>query len=154
MVYQAVIEKGEHNYSAFVPDVPGATGAGATRETALASLAQGLALTLHDLSERGLAQPQPSERDALDLSNYDPEEPYELVEVEPAPINPVSLEIERAIASAGLSEAEVARRMGTSRAAMTRITDPFYWGQSLNTLSKLAQALDAQLRVHLEPKAA
>jgi antitoxin HicB len=154
MVYPAVIEKGERNYSAFAPDVPGATGVGTTREATLASLAQGLALVLQDLSERGLTHPQPTKRDALDLSDDDPEEPYELAEVAPAPINPVSLEIERAIDAAGLSEAEVARRMGTSRAAMTRITDPFYWGQSLNTLNKLAKALNAELSVHLEPKTA
>jgi hypothetical protein len=33
-----------------------------------------------------------------------------------------------------LSEAEAARRMGTSRAALTRITDPFYWGHSFSML--------------------
>lgn len=147
MKYPVVIEKGAGNYGAFAPDIPGAVGLGDSREEVLASVAQGLALQLLDLAERGLAPPQPSDPEALDLSDFEPEETFEVVMQGPAPMNSVSLLIERAIAEAGLSEAEVARRAGTSRAAMTRVTDPFYWGHSLATLNKIAAALGKRLEV-------
>jgi predicted RNase H-like HicB family nuclease len=154
MKYSVVVERGARSYGAFAPDIPGAVGLGDSREEALASVAQSLALQLLDLAERGLEPPPPSDPAALELSAFEPEEPFEIVVIEPAPTNPVSLEIERAIRETGLSEADVARRMGTSRAAMTRITDPFYWGHSLRTLTKLAKALDAELEIQLKPKAA
>jgi antitoxin HicB len=150
MKYPVVIEKGARNYGAFAPDVPGAVGLGDSREEALESVARGMALHLLDLAERGQEPPRPSEVSTLDLSEYEPEEPYEVVMCAVAPVNPVSLRIERAIAQAGLSEAEVARRAGTSRAAMTRITDPFYWGHSLATLNKIAEALGKRLEVEFK----
>lgn len=150
MTYLAILEKGEHNYSAFVPDVSGAVGVGATREKTLRSVAEGLVLMLHDLAERGMNAPTPTPREHLDAAVYEAEEPYEIVEVAPTAMNPVSLEIERAIAATGLSEAEVARRMGTSRAAMSRITNPFYFGHSLNTLRRLAEALGMELEVNFQ----
>lgn len=153
MNYPVVVEQGVGNYGAFAPDIPGAVGVGDSREEVLESVAQGMALQLLDLAERGLEAPQPSDPSTLDLSEFEPEEPFEVVMQEPAPMNPVSLLIERAIAEAGLSEAEVARRAGTSRAAMTRITDPFYWGHSLSTLNKIAAALGKRLEVDFKTAA-
>jgi antitoxin HicB len=148
--YLGVIERAPGNYSGFVPDVPGAVGIGDSRETALSSLSQGLALALHDLCERGLPIPAPSDRAALDLSRYEPAEPYEMVTVAPAMLNPVSLEIEKAIESAGLTRAELGRRMGVPRSVVSRITDPFYFGHSVNTLNRVARALSLKVSVRFD----
>jgi antitoxin HicB len=150
--YWAVVEGEGDNYGAFVPDVSGAVGAGDTLEQAVASLAESLATQLEDLRERGLELPAPTPKDQLDLSEFKPEEPYQVVEVTPAPMNPVSLAIERALERSGTNKAELARRMGIPRSNATRITDPFYWGHSSDTLRKVAQALHAEMRVTFEPR--
>lgn len=150
--YWAVVEGEGDNYGAFVPDVPGAVGAGDTLEQAVASLAQSLAIQLEDLRERGVEAPAPSSEDRLDPSEFEPEEPYQLVRLAPAPMNPVSLAIEQALKRSGIRKADLARRMGIPRANATRITDPFYWGHSSDTLRKVAQALSADMRVTFEPR--
>jgi antitoxin HicB len=47
------------------------------------------------------------------------------------------------------SKAEMARRMGTSRAALDRLLDPEYDAVTLSTLCKAAQAVGRQLRLEL-----
>jgi antitoxin HicB len=149
MTYLAVIERAPYNYAAFVPDVPGANGVADTREATLESLAEGLALALEDLAERGLPIPEPSAREDLNLEEYEPEEPYEIVTVSPAKMNPVSQEVERALKTSGLSQAELARRMGVSRSVASRIIDPFYFGHSVNTLRRVAEVLGVDLEIRL-----
>ena len=68
-------------------------------------------------------------------------------------MNPVSLEIEQALSAAGLSQAELARRIGSSRSAVSRLINPFYWGHSLDVLRRVADALNAQLQVKFTAKA-
>ena len=74
----------------------------------------------------------------------------EAVLIEPMPMNPVSLEVERIIERSDLTLAVLAKRMGTSPAALVRMKNPFYWGQSLETLRKLADATNARLEVHFK----
>jgi DNA-binding Xre family transcriptional regulator len=47
------------------------------------------------------------------------------------------------------SKAEMARRMGTSRAALDRLLDPEYDAVTLSTLRKAAQAVGRQVRLEL-----
>lgn len=47
------------------------------------------------------------------------------------------------------SKAEMARRMGTSRAALDRLLDPDYDAVTLSTLRKAAQAVGRQVRLEL-----
>jgi antitoxin HicB len=47
------------------------------------------------------------------------------------------------------SKAEMARRMGTSRAALDRLLDPEYEAVTLSTLRKAAQAVGRQVRLEL-----
>jgi antitoxin HicB len=47
------------------------------------------------------------------------------------------------------SKAEMARRMGTSRAALDRLLDPEYDAITLSTLCKAAQAVGRQVRLEL-----
>lgn len=47
------------------------------------------------------------------------------------------------------SKREMARRMGTSRAALDRLLDPEYDAVTLSTLRKAAQAVGRQVRLEL-----
>jgi antitoxin HicB len=47
------------------------------------------------------------------------------------------------------SKAEMARRMGTSRAALDRLLDPEYDAVTLSTLRKAAQAVGRRVRLEL-----
>lgn len=73
--------------------------------------------------------------------------------VEPAPVNPVSLEVAEAIRASGLTQKEVARRMGTTQSAVSRLADPFYWGHSVESLRRLSEALGATLELRVSLRA-
>lgn len=60
--------------------------------------------------------------------------------------NPVSLSIKQALERSGKTASEIARLMGTSSAAITRMTDPNYDSHSLFSLRKLAAALDMPIQ--------
>ena len=110
MNYIAVVEKAASNYSAFIPDVPGAVGIGKTLEAAALSVAQGLALQLYELQTAGAALPTPTPRERLDLTDYEPEAPFELLYVEAAPHEP-------GVARAGESARDDRRQPGGTGAA-------------------------------------
>ena len=59
MRYSVVIEKGERNYSAYLPDVPGCIATGRTSATTLKRLARALEMHLAGLKEDGLPIPEP-----------------------------------------------------------------------------------------------
>jgi DNA-binding XRE family transcriptional regulator len=56
----------------------------------------------------------------------------------------------------GLTQADLAGRVGTTQAGISRLENPNYGNYSLKTLEKVAIALGARLRVELqeEPRAA
>jgi len=60
MRYAVVIEKGERNYSAYVPDLPGCVSVGDTLEEATAGIREAIEFHLEGLREDGLPIPQPS----------------------------------------------------------------------------------------------
>ena len=61
--FAAVVEQDEGWFIAFAPEVPGANGQGRTREEALASLSDAIALILEDRREDGLrGVPEEAER--------------------------------------------------------------------------------------------
>jgi predicted RNase H-like HicB family nuclease len=62
MRYAVVIEKADGNYSAYVPDLPGCVGTGATVEEAEETIREAIELHLAGLREDGLPIPQPSSR--------------------------------------------------------------------------------------------
>ena len=65
----------------------------------------------------------------------------------------IVLEALRAMKAAGVSQAELARRLGTSRSAVNRLVNPFYRGHSVEMLRRVAGALEAELQVKLTAKA-
>ncbi len=62
--YVVVFEKGERNWSAFSPDVPGCVTTGATREETAANMREALALHLEALRDAGLPLPEGSAPEA------------------------------------------------------------------------------------------
>jgi DNA-binding transcriptional regulator YiaG len=56
--------------------------------------------------------------------------------------------------AAGLSQAELARRIGTSRSVISRLESATYSGHSVAMLRRVAAALDADLQVRLVPRKA
>ncbi len=58
--YGIVIEKGEHNCSAYVPDLPGCIATGATVEEAKGRIREAVQLHLEGLREDGDAVPVPT----------------------------------------------------------------------------------------------
>ncbi len=60
MRYAVVIEKGERNYSAYVPDLPGCVSVGDTLEEAKAEIREAIEFHLEGMREEGLPIPKPS----------------------------------------------------------------------------------------------
>ncbi len=54
---------------------------------------------------------------------------------------------------AGLSQKELARRLNTSQQQISRLESPAYEGHSLANLRRVAEALNARVRVTFEPEA-
>jgi predicted RNase H-like HicB family nuclease len=60
MKYAVIIEAGEWNYSAYVPDLPGCIATGQTVEEVMRLIREGIALHLEGLREDGLPIPEPT----------------------------------------------------------------------------------------------
>jgi predicted RNase H-like HicB family nuclease len=60
MKYAVIFEKGERNWSAYVPDLPGCVATGATRAETARNIDGAIVLHIHGLREDGLAVPKPS----------------------------------------------------------------------------------------------
>mgnify|MGYP001255499941 FL=1 len=58
--YTVIVEPGEKNWSAYVPDLSGCVAAGTTREETLALIQQAIALHLEALREQGEPIPPPA----------------------------------------------------------------------------------------------
>lgn len=145
MAYLTIINKGPNNWGALTPELH-CVGTAKTREALIEQASEAIALALEEA---------PHEATISSLEQVDAEiradlpEDYEVVFLEPAPMNPVSVEVERAIAASGLSYREVARRMETGHAAISRMTNPFYWGHSVSALRKLAEVLGLKVELKL-----
>lgn len=62
MRYAVVIEKGERNYSAYVPDLPGCIATGATVQETEREIQAAINLHIEGLRADGLPIPEPSSR--------------------------------------------------------------------------------------------
>lgn len=142
--YLTILTRGENNWNALVPQLQGII-AGKDREATLTLARENIALALRD---------QPQEPTITRLDQVDHEvlqhvpEDAEVLMLSPAPMNPVSLEIQRALKAAHISQAELARRLNLSRATVNRLVDPFNWGHSLPSLQKVADVLGEPFEFH------
>jgi predicted RNase H-like HicB family nuclease len=60
MQYAMIIEKGEKNYSAYFPDLPGCIATGKTLDEVKRRMREALELHLRGMREDGLPIPEPS----------------------------------------------------------------------------------------------
>lgn len=64
----------------------------------------------------------------------------------------VALQIAALRQRAGLSQRELAKRLGTSQQQISRLESPEYEGHSLSMLRRVARELKARVRVVIEPE--
>ncbi len=62
MKYVAILEKGEHNYSAYVPDLPGCISTGDSLEEAKQMIREALKAHINAMRKDGDPLPEPSTR--------------------------------------------------------------------------------------------
>jgi predicted RNase H-like HicB family nuclease len=68
MRYAIVIEKGERNYSAYVPDLPGCVATGKTVDEVKSEIRDAIAFHLEGMQEGGEPIPMPTSRvDEVDV---------------------------------------------------------------------------------------
>ena len=60
MRYLIIIEAGEHNLSAYVPDLPGCVSTGSTRDEVLANMREAITMHLEGMREDGETIPEPN----------------------------------------------------------------------------------------------
>jgi transcriptional regulator with XRE-family HTH domain len=65
----------------------------------------------------------------------------------------VALQITKLREKAGLSQKDLARKLHTSQQNISRLESPSYEGHSLSMLRRVAEALNADIRVVIEPTA-
>lgn len=151
MPYLALFEHDGRAHGGLIPEL-NVSATGKTSEQVRERLQQGAALALHELAAQGHPVPTPHFQALSDLPDElradFPDATVEMLDA--APINPLSLEIERAIEASGLTDSEVARRMNSSPAAVHRLQDYFYWGHSIASLRRLAEVLGLKVEVKLE----
>lgn len=145
MKYLALITKIEDGYDGFIPELC-VHGDGKTQEEVIRLLSEGLALHLEDLDpiEPKVHCFQDVDEDIREA--YGDRVVHEF-HIEPAPMNPISLQIEKAILHRGVTYRKLAKRLNTSHSSLVRLTNPFYWGHNVRTLRKLAEALDLDLEI-------
>jgi len=68
MRYAMVIEKGDRNYSAYLPDLPGCVTTGTTIEELKHNMQEAIELHLEGLREDGLSVPEPSAVDFVEVA--------------------------------------------------------------------------------------
>lgn len=139
--FLAIVSPTRSGFSASIPDVPGCVAAGKTHELAVTAIEEALALHLQAL-EPGESAPQAHTTQVDDLETDE-----QIVWVSPAQVNPVSLTVAEAIRETGKSLRALADEIGVNYSALSRMQDPFYWGHSLSSLRRLAQALGQEVKV-------
>ncbi|WP_189071039.1 hypothetical protein [Deinococcus radiotolerans] len=120
----------------------------ATRDGVIERAREALALKRLDEPDSSDHLRRPDVSDLLRHSIPDDAQP---VTITPAPINPLSLEVRRAIEASTLSTEAIARQLNTGHWVILRMMDPFYWKHSLVTLRELADALQLTVQVTLIP---
>ena len=63
----------------------------------------------------------------------------------------VSLKLEQLLRQQGITHAELARRLGVSRPAVSRMLSPSYDGHSVPSLRRIADALGLELKIDFSP---
>jgi antitoxin HicB len=154
MKYFCIIDHNKDGFTISCPDFPlgGFMANAETRDEAIAQAKESLAIYLREMNNPAPRFTKLADVPKTVLANLlaPPSKPEGLM-VEPAPMNPVSLEIERILERSDQSLRSLAKTIGTSPAALTRLKDPFYWGHSVRSLRDVALACGQQLEVKFKP---
>ncbi len=62
-----------------------------------------------------------------------------------------ALEIRRAREAAGLTQSQLAKKVGTTQSVISRLEDADYAGHTLKMLERIAEVLNQRVVIHLEP---
>jgi hypothetical protein len=151
--YLAVIGDVGPNWIGWVVDL--GTSVVVTGQTA-DEVTQALAEALTELSLYGdkplppaMAKEVPTDAAALTADLTKPETRW----VVPAPANPLSVSLHHAVIASGLTMTELAKLCGTSRSALNRLTDPFYWAHNMIGVYTLCKVLGVKVIITLVPNA-
>jgi antitoxin HicB len=151
MNYPFIIQKSKRNYAA-VAEQFGILVTATTRGDLEQKMADSLADYLFEMRVDGKRIPKPVKHDDIDVSDFEGEW-FEIVGVEPSTTNPLSLKLAKAVKESGLTQGEVAKRMGTTQSVVSRFVDPFYFGHTVKSLERFASVVGRELEINL-PKAA
>lgn len=152
--YLCVIEtdtvESNTTYGGFCQDLPATVNRRSSKEEVIQELQDAMALAIVSLQvdfNRSVPE-STSKPEDVDLEGV---ENYEFIYLSPSPIDEVSLELSKALKNSGLSVAEVARRMKTSRNAVYRLMDPTYHGHSFDSIRRFSAALGVPLHFEIDP---
>lgn len=142
MEYAAVVTKeAPHTLVAF-PDCPGCQTFGKTRGEALSMAAEALEGWLEAHLLAGEAPPKPTARRSQGAGRK------KLVQVAVAPLLAVRLQLRWARQALGLTQAELAKRVGVSRQQIALLESPDA-NLTLRTLERVASAMHLRLDIQL-----
>ncbi|MCY1703879.1 hypothetical protein [Deinococcus sp. SL84] len=82
----------------------------------------------------------------------DPNQPSDPDHLNPAQVNPVSLVLREVIQQHGGTE-KVSRMTGLKPSSLNRLANPFYWGQSTNTIRQIAEGTCTRITLVFGPDA-
>lgn len=142
-MYLTIISQSDKNWNALVVQ-PCCIVTASSRDKLIKLTSQAIALALEESPVPSATVIPPDIQETLDGSE-------EIVYLEPAPINPVSRNLERVIQQANVSQSELARLMGVNRSAVSRLLNPFYWGHSVKAVYRVASALNQPISLEILP---
>jgi DNA-binding Xre family transcriptional regulator len=142
--YLAITAKvaGAKNYNAFFADNIAAVATAKTRKAIEAKLPYLLAYCFMGQPE---VTPVAQTLEDVPVEYLEGSKDIQTIWVEPAEFNSISLEIERTMKAVGVTERELAKRLGVSRKVVSKWLDPFSFSLKLDTLQRIASALGVQL---------
>jgi antitoxin HicB len=136
--YQAKLHKEGSGYWVEFPDLPGCFTQGDSREEALEHAREALSLWLEDARDPQWEIPEPTVRRG---SQYAWVAPYEDTSI--------PLMIRQARQRKGLSQRELAKKLGMSVQQLQKLECPGKSNPTVRTLAAVSEALDEQLRIEL-----
>lgn len=144
MQYLAIVAKTHDNYVGFFADPIPAIATAESREALIAKLSELLTSAMLGTSRH--VKPSAKTVEDADPRALEGYESVEAVWVDLGYINPIAQDIWDAIVKAKIRPAELARRMGISQTAVSKLIDPSRTSPyNLDTLQRIASALGMNL---------
>jgi antitoxin HicB len=136
--YQASIERDGQGYLVVFPDLPGCITDGRTKDEALRNAREALSLYLEEARNPRWVIPSPKKRKA---SKYE--------WIQPFPDVGIPLMIRHARSRHGLSQRQLAKRIGMTVQQLQKLETPGKSNPTVRTLAAISEALDENLQIEL-----